>query len=123
MPGLVASSFGRLMVVPYLAPMPNCSPRQYGGDATSGQWDGERYIYVLKNRSYKVARLVCEAFHGPVPDGRKFCLHLDEDSRNNAPSNLYWGTQKQNLNFPKFLAYCASRTGDNSPAVKGRRAR
>lgn len=111
------------MVVPYLARMPNGAVREYGGEATIGQWDGERYIYVLKKRSYKVARLVCEAFHGPAPHGRPTCLHLDEDSRNNVPSNVYWGTQKQNLNFPKFLAYCASRTGENNPAVKGRRAR
>jgi hypothetical protein len=29
-------------------------------------------------------------------------MHVDEDSRNNKPTNLKWGTQKQNLNFPGF---------------------
>jgi hypothetical protein len=47
--------------------------------------------------SYKrsVAHLVCEAWHGPRPDGM-WCLHRDDDPFNNTPENLYWGTAKQN---------------------------
>lgn len=48
-------------------------------------------------------------------------MHHDEDARNNCPSNLRWGTQRENLNYPGFLSYCQSRTGANSPVVKGRR--
>jgi len=109
MPGLLASSLGRLMVVPRHGGMPKGGLRQYGGEPTSGQWDGARYIYVLKKRTYKVARLVCEAFNGPPPFPRAVCMHLDENSRNNAPSNLKWGTQKENLNAPGFLEYCRTR--------------
>jgi hypothetical protein len=120
MPGLLASSRGRLMVAPYLGELPQGGTRQYGGYARKGCWDGDRYIYVLKGKTYKVARLVCEAFHGPAPEGKNVCMHMDENSRNNAPSNLKWGTQKENLNAPGFLEYCRGRTGENSPTTKAR---
>jgi len=51
------------------------------------------------------------------PDGMEV-LHQDEDGLNNRPSNLRWGTRKENLNAPGFLAYCRNRTGDNSPSRK-----
>lgn len=122
-PGLLASSRGRLMVAPYLATLPNGGQRQYGGYARKGCWDGERFIYVLKGKTYKVARVVCEAFNGPPPFERAGCMHLDENSGNNTPTNLQWGTQKENLNAPGFIAYCHSRTGENSPTTKALRKR
>lgn len=122
LPGLIASSEGRLMVPPYQAPCPNGGTRQYGGEPTLGQWDGKRYIYLFKGRTYKVAKLVCEAFNGPRPFPRAVCMHADENSRNNRPGNLEWGTQKKNLNAPGFLTYCRSRTGDNSTFSKNRKS-
>lgn len=121
-PGVLASSLGRLMVAPYQARLPNGGSRQYGGAPTTGQWDGARYIYPHKGRTHKVARLICEAFNGPCPPGLR-CLHKDENARNNKPDNLKWGTQKENLNAPGFLEYCRGRTGENSPTAKARRAR
>jgi hypothetical protein len=109
------------MVAPFIGQMPNGGPKHYGGRARKGQWDGARYIFVWKGKTYKVARLVCEAFNGPIPFDRAVCMHLDENARNNVPSNLRWGTQKENLNAPGFIAYCKSRTGENSPWTKGRR--
>jgi hypothetical protein len=50
-------------------------------------------------------------------------MHLDENAANNRADNLRWGTQKENLNAPGFLNYCRSRTGDDSPIIKGRRRR
>lgn len=47
-----------------------------------------------KRKEHRVHRLVCEAFHGCSD---LFVLHADGDKRNNKPSNLYWGTQKQNI--------------------------
>lgn len=123
LPGVLASSWGRIMVIPYMAPMPYGGERQYGGQPTYGQWSGERFLYVSKNKTYKVARLVCEAFNGPAPDDKKVCMHLDEDARHNIPSNLAWGTQKENLNAPGFITYCQSRTGDNNPLIKGKQKR
>ncbi len=119
LPGLLASSLGRLMVAPYSAPLPNGGTRQYGGEPTFGQWDGDRFIYLFKGKTFRVARLICEAFHGPSRSGLN-CLHKDEDARNNKPYNLEWGTQKKNLNAPGFLAYCRGRTGENSTTAKGR---
>ena len=118
-PGLLSSSEGRLMVAPFLGDRLK-GAKQYGGKPNLGQWDGARYIYVLRGKTYKVARLVCEAFNGPAPEDKPVCMHLDENSRNNRPENLQWGTQKENLNAPGFLKYCRGRTGENSPIIKGR---
>jgi hypothetical protein len=120
-PGLLASSLGRLMIAPYLNEKNAIGPRQYGGEPTYGQWDGDRYIYARRGfKTFKVARLVCEAFHGPMPFEDAVCMHKDENARNNRPENLAWGTQKENLNAPGFLEYCRGRTGENSPTVKAR---
>lgn len=116
LPSVEASSEGRLRVVPYWGPTSRGrGTRLWGGVATTGQWDGKRFIYPHRGKTYKVARLVCEAFHGSAPAGRLYCLHQDEDSRNNRPENLTWGTQKENLNAPGFLAYCRTRRAERRP--------
>lgn len=110
--------------------MPNGGEREYKPKPTEGNVrrsrTGARHVYRgLFNRklgNLKVHRLVCEAFHGPCPPGMEV-LHDDEDGLNNRPENLRWGTRKENLNMPKFIAYCRSRTGENSPAVKGKMKR
>lgn len=38
---------------------------------------------------------VCLAFHGERPPGLYAC-HIDGNPENNTPSNVYWGTPKQN---------------------------
>lgn len=121
---LEASSLGRIRVVPHSEAMPNGGERIYGGVPTKGQWDPtqDRYIYTRKgHKSIKVAQLVCEAFNGPKPFEDAVVMHDDENSRNNKPGNLKWGTQKENLNYPGFIAHCKGRTGENSPVIKGRR--
>ena len=119
-PGLLASSRGRVMVTPRLGELPNGGQRQYGGYARKGCWDGCRYIFAWQGKTYKIARLVCEAFNGAPPFEGAVCMHVDENSRNNWPTNLQWGTQKENLNAPGFIEYCKGRTGENSPTIKGR---
>lgn len=109
------------MIIPTLGTLPNGGTRQYSGRARKGSWDGTRYIFVYRGTSYKVARLVCEAFNGAPPFDGAVCMHLDENSRNNVPTNLQWGTQKENLNAPGFLEYCRGRTGDDNPYLKGKR--
>ena len=119
-PRLLASSLGRIMVTPY-ASNKSAVIRQYGGEPTYGQWDGKRFVYPRRGyKTLKVARLVCEAFYGPAPKGKHVCMHLDENARNNVPTNLAWGTQKENLNAPGFIEYCKGRTGENSPIYKAR---
>ena len=62
---------------------------------------GRAYLHVelqLKDgkRSFVgVHILVLLAFVGPRPDGLE-CRHLDGDPANNHPSNLRWGTSKDN---------------------------
>lgn len=110
------------MVSPYEAEMPNGGKRQYGGKPHFGVWNKQdgRFIILHKGKTYKVARLVCEAFHGSPTDDAPVCMHLDENAANNSADNLAWGTQKENLNMPKVKAYHRSRTGDKNPMVKGR---
>lgn len=110
------------MRLPYSAPMPHGGERHYGGEPHRGQWDGKRFIHQFQGKTYKVHRLVCEAFHGPAPFEGAVVMHKDEDGGNNRHTNLAWGTQKENLAAPGFLAYCRSRTGESSPVRKGRRA-
>lgn len=50
--------------------------------------DGKQY-----NES--IHRLVCEAWHGPCPEGKE-CAHLDGDRLNNHYANLQWVTRKDN---------------------------
>lgn len=59
-------------------------------------------------RPRKAHQLVCEAFHGPKPSPEAVVIHLDENALNNRPENLKWGTQKENLNMPKFKAWQSS---------------
>lgn len=46
-------------------------------------------------------------------------MHLNENAADNRPGNLAWGTQKENLNAPGFIAHCKSRTGNDNPYRKG----
>lgn len=119
LPDYEVSSFGRLRRIPHYKPMPRGGLRKYGGQPTYGQDSKEgRMIISYKGKSYKVHRLVCEAFNGPKPFENAVVMHLDENYRNNRPENLQWGTQKENLNAEGFIAYCKSRVGDKSPMIK-----
>lgn len=125
-PQFLVSSEGRIMVAPYEAPMPHGGTRQYGGEPHFGVWNKQdaRFIIVHKGRTYKVAQLVCEAFNGPKPFPDAVCMHKDENAANNRPGNLEWGTQKENLNAPRFQEYRHLKRGESHPAygVKWKRA-
>jgi hypothetical protein len=106
--------------------MPNGAMRWYRSKPTPGYradmsgLAGYRMILRIGGlgKTFKIARLVCEAFHGPAPFERAVVMHLDDNPGNNRPENLKWGTQKENLNAPQFIAYCRSRTGENSTHAK-----
>lgn len=125
-PGMMASSLGRVCLPPGTAKTYNGGIRSYNpkptyGVVTRANKTARHTYYGLMNRKFgnmKIHRLVCEAFHGDPPFEKAVVIHLDENAHNNKPENLKWGTQKENLNMPKFIEYCKSRTGENSPAKK-----
>lgn len=131
-PGVLASSLGRILQAPGYAPLPNGGYRAYLPEPRFGQVSKARknakhtYMHVMLKRygdgprqqPRKVHQLVCEAFHGPKPFANAVVIHLDENAHNNRPENLKWGTQKENLNMPKFKEYLRARTGKNSPRAK-----
>ena len=128
-PGVLASNDGRVLLPPRYAPLPNSGYRIYAPSPTRGQIKRARknarhfYLGVFSKfyGNIKIHFAVCEAFHGQRPFENAVVIHIDEDATNNAPSNLRWGTQRENLNMPRFIEYCKSRVGENSPTVKAKR--
>lgn len=117
LPAIMASSEGRIMVLPYEEAMPYGGTRQYGGQPHFGVWNKTdcRFITTYKGKTYKIAQLVCEAFNGPKPFATAVCMHMDENAANNRPDNLKWGTQKQNLNAPGYIKTISQRSRKISP--------
>lgn len=109
---LMVSNLGRVLLV-----SPNARVKakpSFGHIAKFGNTTFYRLLPVkglqrAKNRTYRIHRLVCEAFHGPAPFNNAIVLHIDEDGLNNRADNLRWGTQKENLNMPKVKAYQTTR--------------
>lgn len=122
-PRLEVSSWGRIRITPYTTPTRTGKLRLIAPKTTYGFIDevGNSRRYRYNPGNHTVARLVCEAFNGPPPFPNADCMHDDENPLNNRPENLKWGTRKENLNYPGFIAYCKNRTGENNPLVKGRR--
>jgi hypothetical protein len=128
LPGVMASSEGRLLLPPRYAPLPHGGYRLYAPEPIAGSVTRAsrtaahtyRGAYARYFGNVKVHRAVCEAFHGPAPFEGAVVIHLDEDAHNNRPENLKWGTQKENLNMPKFVEYCRGRTGANSNHAKAK---
>lgn len=115
-PEIQASSLGRVCVKPCKRKMPGGGERWYNPKPTYGYEEktatgrpgvGKRRILRVGRlkKTFKIARLVCEAFNGPKPFDGAVVMHLDEDPTNNRPENLKWGTQKENLNMPKFTEW------------------
>ena len=127
-PGVMASSFGRILLPAREAQMPAGNIRLYTpkptyGVVTKASKTAKHSYRAIYNQFYgniKIHKAICEAFHGPKPFEKAVVIHIDENAHNNVPSNLRWGTQKENLNAPGFIAYCQGRTGENSPILKGK---
>lgn len=116
LPGVMASDEGRILLPPRHAPLPNGGvrlylPRPVAGTIARAKKDAKHVYRNVASRIFgniKVHQAVCEAFHGPKPFPEAVVIHRDEDGLNNRPENLRWGTQKENLNAPGFIAYCRS---------------
>lgn len=128
MPGLLASSLGRIQFPTRTAEMPNGGTREYKtrpiwGTKTKSSRTARHCYMGAYNKHYgnvKVHRAVCEAFHGPAPFPKAVVIHLNENGTDNRAENLKWGTQKENLNMPGFLEYCRNRTWNDNPRIKGK---
>ncbi len=123
-PGAFAREDGAIKLPESTRPMPRGGVREYKTKWVFGvkcrASKTARHIYMgtrYRGKTYKIHRLICEAFHG-APSLGQVVLHLDDDATNNRSDNLRWGTQKENLNAPGFIEYCKSRTGENSPRRK-----
>lgn len=93
LPEYEASSLGNVRRVPWLSPMPRGRGyRVYGGYAwpgTNSKHDRRPRI-TFRGKTYKVADLVCEAFHGKPPFPWTIVVYRDGNLRNCAASNLLW---------------------------------
>ena len=122
-PQFIVSSEGRIMILPHIGPMPHGGERHYETTPVYGVShpdDGNRPMLVYKGKSFRISKLICEAFNGKKPFAGAVVMHIDDNPQNNRASNLKWGTQKENLNSDKFISYCKSRTGENNPFIKSR---
>ena len=83
---ILCDSMGRVFV-------PENGPRKahwtFGSLKSNGYRTGK-----LDGKAYKVARLICETFHGLAPEDRPTCDHIDRNRDSNVPENLRWASRK-----------------------------
>lgn len=117
LPDVEASSHGRVRRKPHTGIMPHGGARLYKAEPRFGvvtQSSAEARslhfaVYYRGIGNIKCHFAVCEAFHGPNPDGKKGVRHLNENGLDNRPSNLCWASQKTNLNDPEIKWYHRNR--------------
>jgi hypothetical protein len=111
----------RFPVSPYQSyEVSDCGRVRRNGRDLVGDIDRQGYrtvnlSYAGLKRRFKVSRMVCEAFHGPAPDGAH-AAHLDGNPRNNAAANLQWKSAAEN-NADKLL-HGTHQAGAKHPQAK-----
>jgi hypothetical protein len=99
--GLEGSRLGRIMVTPYFREMPYGGLRRYGGHPWYGNIARDvsrpRRTFRFRGKTYKVHRLICEAFHGPEPFENADVIHRNGDTLDNVESNVRWATRAEIL--------------------------
>ena len=119
--GLMVSSHGRFKMPQRHERYPTKIREGCVTWAKKGAKHNYRAFYCRTLGNIKVHQLVRETFHGEKPYSKAVVMHLDGDGLNNHKDNLAWGSQKENLNHPAFIAYCKGRVGEDSPTRKGMR--
>ncbi|WP_167757036.1 NUMOD4 motif-containing HNH endonuclease [Amycolatopsis sp. CFH S0078] len=108
------SSLGRVRSEPHVVMRSNGHPQTVSARIrrtyTGHGYEQLRLCRDGNNPLHFVHVMVCEAFHGPRPEGMEV-RHLDGDSRNNRADNLAWGTQSENM-------YDRVRHGTHHQAIK-----
>lgn len=94
------SNFGRVRSLPRMATRRGKGPIPVAGKVLSAYTHtGYPAVNLCVNGSHHrrpIHILVCEAWHGPCPEGLE-CRHLDDDKDNATPANLRWGTRSENM--------------------------
>ena len=128
-PGLLASSSGRIIYPARTYAMPRGGSRTTKPKPTFGQVrraakEASCVYRAVTSRQFgniKVHRAVCERFHGTAPSAQHVVLHLNEDGLDNRPTNLRWGTRKENQNAPGFVAWAGQVARDKFAGTSGMR--
>lgn len=90
-----------------------------GSRILPGCVDGQGYrIHKLTTAEkgkypYKAHRLVCEAFHGPAPEGKPCVAHGDGVRTNNHYTNLRWASHQENVR--DRIAHQTDVSGERNP--------
>lgn len=98
----IVSSEGRIR---RLTPAPGTWPGRYIKTHLNAKIGYQQVILhrEAQAKTFRVHRLVCEAFHGPPPEGHEV-RHLNGDRLDNRRENLAWGTRKENAADSVFHA-------------------
>lgn len=119
LPGVIASTHGRIWRASHFEPMPYGGTRKYSSRPTFGvitRASGDaRHLYFSYHYrgigNIKVHAAICEAYHGPKPSPEHGVRHKNENGLDNRPENLMWSSQKINLSDAKFRQYHADMAG------------
>lgn len=125
-PRIEVSSFGRIRRKSHRKKMPHGGSREYRAEPKFGYITraskSARHeffgVYYRGIGNVKVHRAVCEAFNGPPPPDKPVVIHKNENSLDNRPENLCWGTQKENLNAPGFIEFKSTKLDARSDLME-----
>lgn len=89
-PGVLVSSLGRVEVPPFVREHPSGGLRHHRGHIRSG-WTNTQATVRVGGLPRDVARMMCEAWHGPAPADRPYCIRLSDDPAQLRPDTVCWG--------------------------------
>lgn len=82
------------------------------------QWAGYHLVGLNGRTTKAVHRLIAAAWLPLPPTSKHQINHIDSDKDNNAPSNLEWVTQSENIIHAKQNGMYRTRYGENTSGAK-----